>query len=49
MVLRHDDRRIEVMSGDKVEAFAPEPPIPVVDTTGAGDAFNASKQAAKQL
>ncbi|HEY2753423.1 sugar kinase [Phenylobacterium sp.] len=41
VVLRYDDRRIEVMSGDRVEAFPAEPPIPVLDTTGAGDAFNA--------
>jgi 2-dehydro-3-deoxygluconokinase len=41
VVLRYDDRRIEVMSRDRVEAFPPEPPIPVLDTTGAGDAFNA--------
>lgn len=41
VVLRHDDHRIEVLSGESVEAFAAGPAIDVVDTTGAGDSFNA--------
>jgi 2-dehydro-3-deoxygluconokinase len=41
VVLRYGDRRIEVLSGTDLQMFAPEPPVPVVDATGAGDAFNA--------
>jgi 2-dehydro-3-deoxygluconokinase len=42
VALRYADRRIEVLRGAEVETFMPEAPIPVVDTTGAGDAFNAA-------
>jgi 2-dehydro-3-deoxygluconokinase len=47
VVLRHADRRIEVLSGSGHQAFAPEPAIPVTDTTGAGDSFNAGYLAAR--
>jgi len=41
VILRHDDHRIEVLSGAETETFAPGPPMTAVDTTGAGDSFNA--------
>ena len=42
VVLRHGDHRIEVLSADGAELFAPEAvAASVVDTTGAGDSFNA--------
>jgi 2-dehydro-3-deoxygluconokinase len=42
VVLRHADHRIEVLSGDGAELFPAEPALDaVVDTTGAGDSFNA--------
>ena len=41
VLLRHDDHRIDVLTSDGVEAFAAGPAINVVDTTGAGDSFNA--------
>jgi 2-dehydro-3-deoxygluconokinase len=42
VVLRHADHRIEVLSGEGAELFPPgETVAAVVDTTGAGDSFNA--------
>ena len=42
VVLRHADHRIEVLSAEGVELFPAEAAIAeVVDTTGAGDSFNA--------
>jgi 2-dehydro-3-deoxygluconokinase len=41
VLLRREDRSIAVLSGGKAESFAAPPPITVVDTTGAGDSFNA--------
>jgi 2-dehydro-3-deoxygluconokinase len=42
VVLRHADHRIEVLSAEGAELFPPEAALAtVVDTTGAGDSFNA--------
>jgi 2-dehydro-3-deoxygluconokinase len=47
VVLRHEDRTVEVLAGGRVERFAPEPAVEAVDTTAAGDAFNAAYLAAR--
>jgi 2-dehydro-3-deoxygluconokinase len=47
VVVRHMDRRIEVLRGAEVESFPPQAAVPALDATGAGDAFNAGYLAAR--
>jgi 2-dehydro-3-deoxygluconokinase len=47
VVARDEDRRITVHAHGSAMAFAPRPAGPVVDTTGAGDSFNAAYLAAR--
>jgi 2-dehydro-3-deoxygluconokinase len=47
VVLREDDRTIRVYALGGVTTFPAEPAVPTVDTTGAGDSFNAAYLAAR--
>ena len=47
VVLRHEDQRIEVLAAGQELAFDPVGLIDAVDTTGAGDSFNAAYLAAR--
>jgi 2-dehydro-3-deoxygluconokinase len=41
VVLRAEDRAVSVMTGTEVLKLGPQPSVRALDTTGAGDAFNA--------
>lgn len=47
VVLRHEDQRVDVMGPVSAESFPPGPAVEAVDTTGAGDSFNAAYLAAR--
>ena len=47
VVLRHEDQRIEVLAAGREQAFDPIGLVEAVDTTGAGDSFNAAYLAAR--
>jgi len=47
VVLRDEDRTIHVYSGHEVTSFPAEPVVAAMDTTGAGDSFNAGYLAAR--
>jgi 2-dehydro-3-deoxygluconokinase len=47
VVSRGDDHAITVQAGETVLRIAPDPPVRALDTTGAGDAFNAGYLAAR--
>jgi 2-dehydro-3-deoxygluconokinase len=47
VVLRGETHAVTVRAGETVLQFAPEPPVRALDTTGAGDAFNAGYLAAR--
>jgi 2-dehydro-3-deoxygluconokinase len=42
VVLREESHEVTVLTGPARDVFAPEATLPIVDTTGAGDAFNAA-------
>lgn len=47
VVLRGEDHAVSVRAAETLLKFAPEPPVRALDTTGAGDAFNAGYLASR--